>query len=84
MTTQVAKHIEVQRVEIGSDGNYHVAVKKIPIYAIKLNKKNLCRPMGLRFNRKTKKHEEVPLCQNWKKAGFCSACAKIAKGGLGK
>lgn len=80
MKEQVYKKLTVQEVAIGGDGRYHALICEVPIYAVKLNKKNLCRPMGLRYNKKKGEYEEVPLCRNWKKAGSCSECIKIAKG----
>ncbi len=47
---------------------------------ITIEKAEVCRPLGDRYNHKEKKWEKVPRCKNWKNAAKCSDCVNIVRG----
>jgi hypothetical protein len=51
--------------------------RKVPIYSIKFNKKNFCKP----FKQMETKDgiQDVPCCSNYMNSKYCNKCIKIAK-----
>ena len=49
-------------------------VRRVPVEAVALNKKNFCKPQM-----ENDLGEMVPVCQNWQKADRCHECLDLAR-----
>ena len=71
---QLEKVIDVQYL----DDNKEWSIRKVPIYAIPINKKGYCRPF-LEVENKKGEIEMKPACKNFYNRQHCNVCVNTAK-----